>query len=251
MANFANLADDFANLADDIAARFDLGPEADALLQYVLARIASEREGLDGFLKKFKNAGLEAEAEAWIGHATAPLSVRQVKKALGAEVVKEVAKCLGVPQGFASKLLGYAIPKIIGLLTADGASIEAAPALMPMVPGWAGQSSSPSAVGLHSEASILPLGVKNSADAADLRLFAPAVAVLITVALFGYAMASGTAIDHSAVIATGSNSPAITDFLNTASPVRKTTGESEVQAAELNHPMAGLNSSGADLHRHC
>ena len=119
----------FANLADEIAARFDLGPEADALLEYVLARIASEREGLDGFLKKFKNAGLEAEAEAWIsGHATAPLSARQVKKALGAEVVKEVAKCLGVPQGFASKLLGYAIPKIIGLLTADGASIEAAPA---------------------------------------------------------------------------------------------------------------------------
>ncbi len=242
----------FANLADEIAARFDLGPEADALLEYVLARIASEREGLDGFLKKFKNAGLEAEAEAWIsGHATAPLSARQVKKALGAEVVKEVAKCLGVPQGFASKLLGYAIPKIIGLLTADGASIEAAPALMPMVPGWAGQSSSPSAVGLHSEAPILPLGVKNSADAADLRLFAPAVAMLITVALFGCAMASGTAIDHSAVIATGSNSPAITDSLNTASPVRKTTGGSEVQAAELNHPMAGLNSSGADLHRHC
>ena len=85
----------FATLADEIAARFDLGPKADSLVQYVLGRIAAE--GLDGFLKRFENAGLQGEARSWQGRrADVPFSVRQVKKALGAEVIKEVAKSLGV-----------------------------------------------------------------------------------------------------------------------------------------------------------
>ena len=235
----------FAALADEIAARFDLGPEADLLVQYVLGRIAAEQEGLDGFLKKFKNAGLEAEAESWRGgHAAVPLSVRQVKKALGAAVIKEVAKGLGVPQGFASKLLGYAIPRIIGLLRGDGANVELAPGPIPMVPSWPRQSLSPSAVGLHSEAHFPRRGLTSDVEVAGLRLLAPAVALLITVALFGYAMLSSAAFDHSAAIAAGGNSAAITDFLKAASPVRKTTDDFGGQAAELKHPMVGFDSLG-------
>lgn len=46
---------------------------------------------------------------------------------LGAEAIKQLAKNLAVPQGFASKLLGHAIPTIIGRLTAEGAVSEAIP----------------------------------------------------------------------------------------------------------------------------
>ena len=52
----------FQDLIDEIATQFDLGAEADTLVQYVLALIAAEREGIVGFLEKFKNARLEAGA---------------------------------------------------------------------------------------------------------------------------------------------------------------------------------------------
>jgi outer membrane protein OmpA-like peptidoglycan-associated protein/uncharacterized protein YidB (DUF937 family) len=238
----------FQDLTDEIAAQFDLGPEADALVQYVLGHIAAERRGVDGFLDKFKNAGLEAEAESWLGgRGGVPLSVRQVKKALGAEVIKEAAKTLGVPQGFASKLLGYAIPRIIGLLTADGAISEAIPTGISIFPGWAHPSLWSSAAGLRSEAQTPQRRVEG--DASSFRFVTPATALLITLVLFGYAISSGSTIDHSATVdhsvtvATGGNFAAITGSLKTALGARETTGDLGFQDG-IKNSKAELYSSG-------
>ena len=57
---------------------------------------------------------------AW-GPSPMALSVREVKMALGDEVIEGIAENAGVSEGFASGVLGYAIPKIIGLLTSGGA----------------------------------------------------------------------------------------------------------------------------------
>ena len=47
--------------------------------------------------------------------------------ALGDEVIEGIAEDTGVSEGFASGVLGYAIPKIIGLLTSGGAIPEEIP----------------------------------------------------------------------------------------------------------------------------
>ena len=238
----------FQDLIDEIATHFDLGSEADTLVRYVLALIAAERGGIDGFLEKFKNARLEADAESWLrGRGGGPLSVRQVKKGLGAEVIKEVAKNLGVPQGFASKLLGYAIPRIIGLLTADSAISDAIPTGMSIFPGWAHPALWSSAVGLRSGAETPQRRVER--DSSSFRFVTPATALLITVVVFGYAMSFGTVIDHaaavnhSAIVATGGNSAAITGSLKTASGARKIAGDFGVQDG-IKHYKAELDSSG-------
>ena len=175
--------------------------------------------------------------------------MRQVKKALGAEVIKEVAKNLGVPQGFASKLLGYAIPRIIGLLTADSAISDAIPMGMSIFPGWAYPalwSPAVSAVGLRSGAETPQRRVEGVSS--SFRFVTPATALLITVVVFGYTMSFGTAIDHSAavnhsaIVATGGNSASITGSLKTASGARKIAGDFGVQDA-IKHYKAELDSS--------
>lgn len=223
----------FEDLTDELAAQFDLGPGAEA------------RRGLDGFLEKFEQAGLGAEVETWRGRCGgAPLSVRQVKKVLGAEAIKQLAKNLAVPQGFASKLLGHAIPTIIGRLTAEGAVSEAIPTFVPVFPHLPRPSWSLSAVGLHGGAQI-PLGrVENGRDTAGLRLVTATVAVLVTLALFGYAISSGVAVDHSAAIAAGQGPAVAADTIEPASAARELTGDIGVQA-EIKNPKAEPDKSGS------
>lgn len=227
----------FNDLTNELAAHFDLGPGAEALVHYVLDLIAAERDGLNGFLKKFEQAGLGADVEIWRCRCGAkPLSVRQVKKVLGAEVIKQLAKNLEVPQGFASKLLGHAIPPIIGRLTAESAVSEAIPSFVPVFPGLSRSSSWPlSAVGLPGWAQIPLVRMQNGGDSARFRLVTTGVAVLLTLAVLGYAISSGVAVDHSAAMATTQGPNA--DIIEPASVARTSTGDTGVQA-EIKNPKA-------------
>ena len=112
----------FDTLIDDLAGRFGLGGSARALVEEVLAVISASPGGLAGVLDTLKSEGLASEAESWLGHPdAAPIAAGQVERALGAAAVSGIAGRLGLGQGAVSTALGYALPKIVGLLTPGGA----------------------------------------------------------------------------------------------------------------------------------
>src|ERR1700730_9859709 len=116
----------WVELTDDIAKRFVLGrKQADALVHEVLSVIAAQPGRIDGFLDKVKAAGLEDQQASWFSEPyPMALSAREVKKALGAEDIERIAKNAGVTESVTSRVLGYAIPKTIVLLTHGSAPSE-------------------------------------------------------------------------------------------------------------------------------
>ena len=112
----------FDTLIDDLASRYGLGANARTLVKEVLTMISSSPGGLSGFLDKLKSAGLTSEVASWLGRPDAdPIAAGQVERALGATALGGIAGRLGLAQGAVSTALGYALPKIVGLLTPGGA----------------------------------------------------------------------------------------------------------------------------------
>ena len=119
----------FDSLIDDLAGRFGLGANARTLVKEVLTMISTSPGGLGGFLDKLKSAGLTSEVGSWLGRPdAAPMAAGQIERALGATALGAIAGRLGLAQGAASTALGYALPKIIGLLTPGGVVPAGVPA---------------------------------------------------------------------------------------------------------------------------
>ena len=111
----------FDALIDDLASRFGLGVNARTLVKEVLAIISTSPGGFSGFLDKLKSGGLEVAS--WLGRPdAAPIAAGQVERALGPTALSGIADRLGVGQSAVSTALGYALPKIVGLLTPAGSS---------------------------------------------------------------------------------------------------------------------------------
>jgi OmpA-OmpF porin, OOP family len=112
----------FDTLIDDLAGRFGLGVNARTLVKEVLTMISTSQGGLGGFLDRLKSGGLTSEVGSWLGHPdAAPIAAGQIERALGATALGGIASRLGLGQSAVSTALGYALPKIIGLLTPGGA----------------------------------------------------------------------------------------------------------------------------------
>jgi OOP family OmpA-OmpF porin len=112
----------FDTLIDDLAGRFGLGVNARTLVKEVLTMISTSPGGLGGFLDRLKSGGLTSEVASWVGHPeAAPVASGQIERALGATALGGIASRLGLGQSAVSTALGYALPKIIGLLTPGGA----------------------------------------------------------------------------------------------------------------------------------
>jgi len=188
-------------LTEDIAVRFDLGLKARAFVRDLSSLIAAQPGGIDGFLDKFRAAGLEAKVASWLaGRSPMALSAREVKMALGDDVIEGIAEDAGVSEGFASGVLGYAIPKVIGLLTIGGAIPEAIRPAILRHPGSAHPVSPPSDEDftLGGGRQVPRRGIEGGGHA-GLRLVVPGAALLITLGLFGYVISSGTAGDHAPI----------------------------------------------------
>jgi outer membrane protein OmpA-like peptidoglycan-associated protein/uncharacterized protein YidB (DUF937 family) len=186
-------------LIEDIAERFELGlKEARTVVQEALGLIAAQPRGIDGFLDKLKAAGLEEKEASWLGEPyPMALSVREVKKALSAEEIERIAKNAGITESIACHVLGYAIPKTIVLLTHHGAHSEAFSFLS--FPGGARHPlSRVEEFNLRSEGQVMQ-HVEGGGYAAGLRLVVPGAALLMTLGVFGYAIASGTARDGASI----------------------------------------------------
>lgn len=111
----------FDALIDDVAGRFGLGSNAGPLIREILAIITGSPGGVSGFLNTLKSSGLSSEVASWMGQTkAAPLPTSQLERALGSNVLSGVANRLGLPPALVSTAVGYALPKIIGLLTPRG-----------------------------------------------------------------------------------------------------------------------------------
>jgi OmpA-OmpF porin, OOP family len=194
-------------LTEDIAVRFDLGLKARTLVRDLSSLIDAQPGGIDGFLDKFRAAGLEAMVASWLGgRSPMALSAREVRMALGDEVIEGIAENAGVSEGFASGVLGYAIPKIIGLLTIGYAIPEAIPLAILRPPRSARPVSPPSDEDftLGGGRQVPRRGMEGGGHATGLRLVFPGAALLITLGLIGYVISSGTAGDHAPILSASS-----------------------------------------------
>jgi OmpA-OmpF porin, OOP family len=111
----------FDTLIDDLASRYGLGANARALVKEVLTMITNSPGGLSGFLDRLRSAGLGLNVASWLGHQDAgAIAAGEVERALGATALGGIASRLGLTQSAVSAALGYALPKIVGLLTPRG-----------------------------------------------------------------------------------------------------------------------------------
>jgi OOP family OmpA-OmpF porin len=118
----------FDALIDDVASRFGLGVNALPLVREALNLIFGSQGGVNGFLKKLKDV-VASDSASWMGHSNAlPLTPTQVERVIGASALGGIADRLGLGHAAASTALGYALPKLIGLLTPNGVVPSTIPA---------------------------------------------------------------------------------------------------------------------------
>ncbi|HTV34296.1 MAG TPA: OmpA family protein [Methylocella sp.] len=111
----------FDRLIHDISSRYHLGPKGRALVENALDMITEQPGGINGFLQKFRSAGLAEYVASWqAGSDPIPLSGQKVEETLGSDAIKDIATRAGVSQRFARTILGYAIPKIIHSIAQKG-----------------------------------------------------------------------------------------------------------------------------------
>jgi OmpA-OmpF porin, OOP family len=174
----------FDTLIDDLAGRFGLGANARTLVKEVLTMISTSQGGLGGFLDRLKSGGLTSEVGTWLGRAdAAPIAAGQIERALGATALGGVASRLGLGQSAVSTALGYALPKIIGLLTPGGVVPAGVP---PEVTAFLSQ---PRLAAVAEQAApkridVLPASAEN--ESSIRRWLWPALAALVVVALLSY-----------------------------------------------------------------
>jgi OmpA-OmpF porin, OOP family len=193
----------FDALIDDLAARYGLGANARPLIKEALTMISNASGGLGGFLDTLKSAGLSAEVASWLGRPdAAPLAAHEVERALGATALSGIAGRLGLAPSIASTALGYALPKIVGLLTPGGAIPAGTPAAVTAFLAQATDGVAPQRVDVYSAGAqsslpqAAPVGaIANRAaptteggyDPPGLaRWLWPALAALVVVGLLSY-----------------------------------------------------------------
>jgi uncharacterized protein YidB (DUF937 family) len=81
--------------------------------------------GLRNIVDSLMGSGLEDVIKSWVGTGSnKPISVEQLKNALGPEKLEELASKAGIPADQASKVLKDILPDIIDKLTPNGKITE-------------------------------------------------------------------------------------------------------------------------------
>lgn len=236
-----------ADLNDEISVEFNLGPKAGALAEQIIRLIAEQPGGLAGFLEELKEYGCGSPAVSVFGGADVPLTVRQVKKLAGTPFIKEIAKYLEIPQGFASKVLGAAIPRIAAHLTAQDTPRDfgvSVPLLFPAV-ALAQSRGRFRRETYASNGHILPHGIF-ARNAVRLRSVSIA-ALLIAAALLGggalgFEISARAAHSAAAGVINGANTAAITCPLLSGFESPEITGDFAVRAGWTKNLTAEFDS---------
>ena len=95
--------------------------EASSGLMASVMDLVNQHGGLPGLLQKFQESGLGDQVASWIGTgANAPVSGEQIKDALGADTISQIAEKTGVAPDAASGGLAALLPQLIDKLTPNG-----------------------------------------------------------------------------------------------------------------------------------
>jgi OmpA-OmpF porin, OOP family len=174
----------FDLLIDDLAGRFGLGVNARTLVKEVLTMVSTSPGGLGGFLDRLKSGGLTSEVASWLGSPNAaPIAAGQIERALGATALGGIASRLGLGQSAVSTALGYALPKIIGLLTPGGAVPAGVP---PEVTAFLSQPRVAAVTEQVAPKRIDVLPASAEMESGIRRWLWPALSALVVVALLSY-----------------------------------------------------------------
>jgi uncharacterized protein YidB (DUF937 family)/outer membrane protein OmpA-like peptidoglycan-associated protein len=205
----------FDNLIKDVRTRFNLGSKAGPLIQELIGLIGGQPNGVAKFLGRFRSAGLALEVASWMGKTDgAALSAQQVEQALGPSVA-DVAGRLGLNRSVAGAALGYALPKVIGVLTPGGVVPTIIPAsaasfldapLPPPPPSASSVDAFLARRELESSGGARPL------FGGDIlrRWLAPAAVALIAIGLLGYLLTDRTgARERDRFTAAAPNAPSV------------------------------------------
>lgn len=77
--------------------------------------------GLPGLVSQFQNAGLGSAVESWLGHgANKPVSAPEIEKALGSDIVNQLAGQANMAPSDTSDTLAKLLPAMIDKLSPKG-----------------------------------------------------------------------------------------------------------------------------------
>lgn len=110
-------------LLNDVESQFGLSDaKAGSLLSSVLALIQDQKDGLSGFLDRFRKIGLSDTVTGWLSGrgAETPISPENVQTALGSQAVGSIASRTGLSMSVVTAALGYMLPKLVRSLTPGG-----------------------------------------------------------------------------------------------------------------------------------
>jgi uncharacterized protein YidB (DUF937 family) len=96
--------------------------EADAVPALISAVLAKTNVGdLQGLVNKLQQGGLNDQVHSWLGNgANLPVTVDQLRAALGNEQVQQIARELGLPIDGALKLLAEYLPTTVDQASPNG-----------------------------------------------------------------------------------------------------------------------------------
>ena len=105
----------FDVLIRELAARFNLGAQAEPVLRMVLAdMVDASKGGLPAFVQKFEAAGLGARVASWVGEGAAAQSISpaQVETVLGGsgDLISRLSKLPGLTRPDVTVALTYLLP---------------------------------------------------------------------------------------------------------------------------------------------
>ena len=243
-------ASNWAGLNDKIAAEFSLGAKAGGLAEQVMKLIAGQPGGLEAFGEKLRTSAGGARDASWHGGACAPLTVRQVKKLVGTPFIKEVASYLEVPQGFASKILGVMIPKMLALLAAPGVRPDeiaaGARAFSALALADLRRCGEDQIVPSKEQTPLLTTGLRDARLRFIISIAALAVAAgLLGAGYLGYAISSGAANSSAAAVQSSANAAALIFPFVSGARTRDFAGNFAVGAGWTKNLTAEAGSFGA------
>lgn len=96
------------------------GTGSNLLLQLALSML-QQNGGLEGVLGKFRQNGMEAQADSWVSTGqNKGISPDQLQEVFGSGAIGNIASKLGVSQEQASSSMSQVLPELINQLTPQG-----------------------------------------------------------------------------------------------------------------------------------
>ena len=113
-----------------MAGKFGLGEKAALLLSEILSLITDEYNGgLSGFLDRMRRSGLGELVESWVRLGpNNPISENELERALGSQLIGNIASKVGVAQHTAKSALAAMLPDVVDFLTPHGSIPSSIPA---------------------------------------------------------------------------------------------------------------------------